>query len=102
MSRGSTPYNRKASGTPVVRMPGLTIDADVLEQVRLLLKDPFTKRTAYAGFSTLIDNLLRTWIRHRREHDPAAAAKLDEWDRAKQSAVIASKGDKVEMEKYDA
>ncbi len=80
MPRGSTPYERKTPGA-VTKAVSVTCAAEVLEQVRVLLQDQFTGKTAYAGLSTLVESLLRTWLRHRREHDAVAAAKLDEWDR---------------------
>lgn len=81
MPRGSTPYARRRDASTAELK--VQIDADVLAQARLLLTDQFTGKTAYAGVATLVENLLRTWLRHRREHDAAAAARLDDWARQK-------------------
>lgn len=75
MPRGSTPYARRTQGASTQTI-SVTIDSDVLAQVRLLLQDQFTGKTAYAGFSTLVDSLLRTWLKHQQATNPTAAAKL--------------------------
>ncbi len=84
MPRGSTPYERKTPGA-VTKAVSVTCAAEVLEQVRVLLQDQFTGRTAYAGLSTLVESLLRTWLKHQQATNATAAAKLAAYQQQKES-----------------